>query len=201
MYLNFGEENGESFVHNSRFLHGLHDVCMRNIEGDFFDLGAWNGTKSFIAAKYFKDNNILNKRVYLFDTFEGHVKDQITEVDKKWGFINKLNHFSTFNHDHIDSIKKRFKEIEFDNYELVKGNILETLKDFKDKKVCFASTDLNFYIPTKASFSYLKDNLAEGGLIFEDDYLNIEGITKCVDEFKHLLKTKEIDGLKFFYFK
>lgn len=168
--------NGLSLDHNLEFLSGLRYVCDSNIEGDFYDIGCWTGSVSFCAASFLKKIGI-NKRIYLFDTFTGHPESQTNEINNKWRF--DLNYFKNVN---ISKIEKSFENIGFDNYEIVKGNIEETLPKIKAKP-CFVSLDMNHYEPTKFCLDYL-DKIEFGGLIFEDDYNHIEGVTLAFDESK-----------------
>lgn len=181
-------KNGLDCKHNSRFLSGLKEVVEKNVEGDFFDIGCWKGTSSFYAALFFKKNQITNRKIYLFDTFSGHPESQKQEIDKKWGFDSKLGYFINPS---IDEIRNTFKQLDFDNYEIVVGDIFETLSSIKTK-IGFATTDLNHYLPTKFALEYLSENLEDNGMIFEDDYSNIEGISLAVDELIKENKLKRV---------
>ena len=70
----------------------------------------------------------------------------------------------------------------FSNYEIVKGDIEETLKDYENLNICFSCVDLNFYRSTKAALTFLEKTLSKGGLIFEDDYEHIDGVTLAYNE-------------------
>lgn len=168
--------NGLSLEHNLEFLSGLKQVCDSNIEGDFYDIGCWTGSVSFCAASFFK-KMAINKKIYLFDTFLGHPETQTSEVNSKWKF--DLNYFKNVD---ISKIEKSFEKIGFDNYVIVKGKIEDTLPNIKSKP-CFVSLDMNHYEPTKFCLDYLSDTGFDG-LIFEDDYNHIDGITLAFNESK-----------------
>lgn len=172
------EENGLTKEHNSRMMCELEYVLDNNVEGDIADIGCWQGTMSFIMAEILLKRN-TDKTIYLFDTFEGHNTSQIDKVDESWAFINNLNYFKLDNI--VKNIEKTFGAIRFKNYRIVKGDIFETF-ELKYPKFCFASLDLNFYNPTVRALSFMENHLSENGLIIEDDYNNIEGITKAFNE-------------------
>ena len=174
-----GTENGLSLTENTRFFPALVNVLQRGIKGDFADLGAWKGTFALLMAEFCVKNQINDRRIYLFDTFEGHPLSCKTEVDDSWGFTKKLHEFSTPD---IQDIEDKFSKMGFSNYEIVKGNIEETLKNYENLNICFSTVDLNFYKSTKVALAFLEKTLVKGGLLFEDDYGNIEGVTLAYDE-------------------
>lgn len=174
--------------HNSRFLVGLKEIVEKNVPGDFFDIGCWKGTLSFYAALFFKENDVTDRKIYLFDTFEGHPENQKEEIDKQWGFDSKLDYFKNTS---IDDIVATFEKLKFNNYQIVKGDIFETLPK-TNTKIAFATTDLNHYVPTKFALEYLCEKLSDQGMIFEDDYGNIQGINLAIDELINEGKIKRV---------
>jgi hypothetical protein len=182
-------KNGLSVDHNAEFIKGLEYACQNNMPGDFFDIGAWTGTVSYFAAIFFKLNNI-DKKIYLFDTFEGHPREHYTDKDSSWSF--DTNEFKNVN---IDSIVNMFKAIDYTNYEIVKGDIFLTLPKFKDHNICFASLDLNYYAPTKFALEFLQTNKFKG-VIFEDDYNHIKGITDAFNESKFVQKSTVLSSIR-----
>lgn len=192
--LNTLTRNGSSVEHNIEFIKGLEQVCSDNIPGDFFDIGSWTGTVSFFAAVFFKLNNI-NKRIYLFDTFDGHPPKHKTDKDDSWR--SNINDYKDVNTTVIVNI---FNRIGYSNYELVKGDIFDTLPKFKDHPISFASLDLNYYAPTKFALQFLQTNNFKG-TIFEDDYQNIDGITNAFDESIFVKKHDKLNSVRGGFFK
>tara|TARA_R110000765_G_scaffold391975_1_gene485032 strand:- start:702 stop:1325 length:624 start_codon:yes stop_codon:yes gene_type:complete len=174
-----GTENGLSLTENTRFFPALVNVLQRGIKGDFADLGAWKGTFALLMAEFCVKNQITDRRIYLFDTFEGHPLSCKTDIDDSWGFTKKLHEFY---YPDIQDIEDKFSKMGFTNYEIVKGNIEETLKNYENLDICFSTVDLNFYKSTKLALAFLEKTLVEGGLLFEDDYDHIEGVTLAYDE-------------------
>jgi SAM-dependent methyltransferase len=177
-----GEENGLSVEHNSRMLIELENVLEKNIEGEIADIGCWQGTISFLIAQILKKRNI-EKTIYLFDTFDGHILSQIKDVDKNWSFINNLPYFKTKNI--VDSIKNKFEQIGYTNYKIVQGDVLKTF-ELDYPQFCFASLDLNFYEPTMSAIKFMEKHISPGGIIIEDDYENIDGITQAFNGQKNI---------------
>lgn len=46
-------------------------VLQNNIEGDFVECGVWRGGSSMLMAKMLKNRNISDRKIYLYDTYEG----------------------------------------------------------------------------------------------------------------------------------
>lgn len=166
-------KNRLSLQHNSEFLKGLKTVI--NQKGCIYDVGCWTGTISFICAKFLMENNI-DKKIYLFDTFTGHPEDKRTDIDDEWKY--PLGEFKNVD---IESIKNTFNQMNFNNYEIVQGDVCETLKEIKEKPA-FISLDLNYYASTKGALEILNKNHYKHTIIWEDDYDNIQGINKAYNE-------------------
>ena len=75
----------------------------------------------------------------------------------------------------------------FTNYELIDGDIRNTLLDFLKKntteKFSLIHLDMDVYEPTAFVLGKLFDRLVNGGLFVIDDYNTVEGATIAVDEF------------------
>lgn len=180
-----GEENGLTIGHNSRLLNELEEILKNGVAGDIADIGCWKGTLSFLMAQILLKYN-SQKTIYLYDTFCGHDQSQIKDIDKKWGFINNLDYFKTPSIEHIE---QTFSKLNFTNYVIVKGDVGQTLVNAPS--LSFASLDLNLYEPTSISLSILKDKLVSNGIIIEDDYNNITGITEAFNKCDWLKIKKE----------
>ena len=49
-------------------------IIKNNIEGDFVECGVWKGGSSMLMAYTLQDAGIGNRKIYLYDTFEGMTK-------------------------------------------------------------------------------------------------------------------------------
>jgi hypothetical protein len=65
-------------------------VLENNLEGDFVECGVWRGGNSIIATGIFKLYN-SNKKVYLYDTFQGMTLPQILILKYLKGIGRKNN--------------------------------------------------------------------------------------------------------------
>ena len=79
------------------------------------------------------------------------------------------------------------REKGFSNFELIQGNILETLDIYLDKnphtRIAMLHIDTDVYEPAKYALDKLFSKVVRGGIVMFDDYATVEGETMAVDEF------------------
>lgn len=73
------------------------------------------------------------------------------------------------------------------NYELIKGDISNTIHSFLANnpalKISLLHIDVDVFEPTKLILENLWDKMVVGGILMLDDYGTVEGETRAVDEF------------------
>ena len=122
-----------------------------------------------------------SRKVYLFDTFEGHPK--LSEEDNKNGLFNGENPFweGRFAVD-VKKVKNYLKS--YKGLTICKGIFpKDTLNIIKDEKFCFVHIDLNLYVSTKETLEFMYPRMNKGGIMLFDDYFFIKGVRKSVSEF------------------
>ncbi|MFT5126017.1 MAG: hypothetical protein ACI9TH_004219 [Kiritimatiellia bacterium] len=86
-----------------------------------------------------------------------------------------------------DELEKVMEHKGFGNYELVQGNILQTVPDYvtahPELKIALLHIDTDVYEPASVILNNLYDRVVSGGLIVFDDYATVPGETQAVDEF------------------
>ena len=87
----------------------------------------------------------------------------------------------------VDELNKSLSLKGFKNYQLVEGDITETLPKFLEnnpyQKIAFLHIDVDVYKPTKIILELLYERVVKNGLIVLDDYNTVVGETNAVDEF------------------
>lgn len=157
-----------------------------NIPGALFELGVYKGCSLIRFATYrnMLENN-FSRKIYGFDSFGkfplGEVKlSEDEEFVKKFvgGGGDSIS---------IEELKNILNKKKIENYELVKGNIFESLPEFLDKnkeiKISLLHLDMDTYEPTSFALSLLSERMVKGGVIVVDDYNSVFGATKAVDEY------------------
>jgi len=166
-------------------------VCQNKIKGDFVECGVWRGGHGIAAALTFDLYKSKNK-VICFDTFLGMTKptDDDSRIYNKVKAITKFNSSSRETHNEwcyasFEEVENNFLRagVSKDNFQLIKGDVAETLPIFKVDAISFLRLDTDWYESTKVELKYLWPLLSVNGLLVVDDYGHWQGSKKAVDEF------------------
>lgn len=155
------------------------------LPGDIVETGVFKGA-SFLRWLTFRNllENQNSRKVIGFDSFEAFPKTTF-EKDKPYvkRFIDESGAYS-ISKEELETICM-YKE--FKNYDLVKGNILETVPQyFQDNihtKIALLHIDTDVYEPAKVALETLWPRVVKGGIVVLDDYGTFPGETQAVDEF------------------
>ena len=114
------------------------------------------------------------KRLYLFDSFEGMKRVSDREDRHSEGDFSDTS---------VEAVRKVVGGGEF--VHICKGWIPETFAGLDDRRFCFAHIDLDLYQGVRDSLNFLYPRLSRGGVIVLDDYgfASCPGARKAVDEF------------------
>jgi O-methyltransferase len=131
-----------------------HEVYAKDIKGNVAELGVFRGDFAKFINISFPD-----RKLYLFDTFEGF-NDKDREIEKKGNYSQDKQDFSNTSVELVLN-KMQYKE----NCVVRKGYFPETAKDLEDEFV-FVSIDADLYEPTYNGLNYFYPRLKRGGYIF-----------------------------------
>jgi O-methyltransferase len=137
--------------------HGL------SLEGDFVECGVHTGILSMAICKYL-DFERVEKKFYLFDTYEGIPIDQITPDESDLAHsMNKNLYF-----DCLEIVQRNFSN--YPNAIPVKGRVPESFENIKMDKIAYLSLDMNNATAERAAIEYLWPKLVPGAIVVLDDY-------------------------------
>lgn len=168
-------------------------VLDNNIRGDFVECGVWRGGNGILAKKIFQYFG-SDKKVWMFDTFEGMTKptDFDVEASTNVGAEKKYSESQQESHNEwcfasLEDVKKNCVDSglgESDFY-FVKGDVCQTLRmpENVPSEISVLRLDTDWYESTKVELEVLYPNLAERGVLIIDDYGHWEGSRKAVDEY------------------
>jgi O-methyltransferase len=150
----------------------LHE---KGIQGNVAELGVYKGDFAQYINKFFSD-----RKLYLFDTFEGFDEKDI-ETEKKRHYSEAKSH-QEFSDTNIDLVLSKMKYRE--NIIIKKGFFPESAVGLEDKFV-FVSIDADLFDPIYQGLVFFYDKLCKGGAIFVHDYNNIgyPGAKAAVEKF------------------
>ncbi len=146
----------------------------KRVSGNVAELGVYKGDLSVFLNHLFPE-----KKLYLFDTFEGFSEKDIAVEDKNSFSISTTKDFSDTS---LEAVLSRMPVRE--NIIPRKGYFPESAKGVEDN-FCIVSIDVDLYAPTISGLNYFFPRLVDGGYIFVHDYNNAryQGVKKAVDEF------------------
>lgn len=156
------------------------------LPGDVIELGVFKGG-SLIQLCTFREllENENSRKIVGFDVFGDFPGTEKIESDT--AFVKNWN--ESFNGEFLEKedIELSLSHKKFENVELVKGNILETvdeyLKKYPHTRIALLHIDTDVYEPAMYGLEKLFDRVVKGGVVVLDDYATIEGETVAVDEF------------------
>ncbi|MDR2601623.1 MAG: TylF/MycF family methyltransferase [Spirochaetaceae bacterium] len=134
------------------------EIREKNIDGSIAELGVYKGDFAKLINEQFPE-----KKLYLFDTFDGFDERDIkTEV--KIGGYGKKNDFKNNN---IELVMKKMK---YPNNCIIKKGWFPESGNGVEDRFLFVSIDTDLFEPTYHGLKFFYDRLEKGGYIFVHDY-------------------------------
>lgn len=166
--------NGGDITRLWAFILNCKQVLSEGIPGDFAELGVWRGNTASILARFAAG---ANRKVYLFDTFEGFTETDLTGIDAQ----KEMD----FNNTSIELVKNIIGKAAT-SCSFAKGSFPDSItSEHKEKQYAVVSLDCDLYAPTKAGLPFFYDRMPKGGIFFLHDYssLHWNGSRLAIDEF------------------
>lgn len=170
---NFNNNSGD--LSRFYFLNLVIDqLIYENIEGDVAEFGVYKGNSAFLLAKLARKTNRI---AYLFDSYEGFNKNDVTGLDSK---INSLE----FKDTSLNYVKNF---IGSENVVFVKGYFPDSLNqiNLNQTKFCLVHIDCDLEKSFTSSLNYFYPKLAQGGFLIMHDYSSLywQGARNAIDTF------------------
>lgn len=168
-------------------------VLDNNIPGAFVECGVWRGGSSMLMAFLLKKRNVTDRRIYLYDTFEGMSAPTGMDKDHKGaGAAELLNRNEKTKEDLIwcladlADVQNNFRltGLPGEQVAYVKGKVEETIpSQAPGEPIALLRLDTDWYESTRHELIHLYPKLQPGGVLIIDDYGHWEGCRKAVDEY------------------
>ena len=161
------------------------------LPGHIFEFGVYKST-SLIRFATFRDalENDHSRKIVGFDAFGEFPTDNL-EVKDDLKFIEKFEDMGGHGLS-VEEVEGVLSAKGFENFELVKGNVFDTLPSYLDKnpetRIALLHLDMDVKEPTDFALEHLYERVVPGGLIVFDDYNEVAGETLAVDEFVNKYK-------------
>ena len=155
-----------------------------NLPGHIVECGVYKGA-SLIRFTTFREvlESPYSRKIIGFDAF-GKFPEQESADDQR--FIER--HEGEGGHGiPVDELKAVFTHKSLTNYELVQGDICDTvpkyLAEHPELKIALLHIDVDVYKPSVVILNNLYDRVVREGLVVFDDFGTVAGETRAIDEF------------------
>jgi O-methyltransferase len=175
-------------------LYSAVEYILKNkLEGDFVECGVWKGGSSMMIALLLKKYDITDKKLYMYDTYEG--MSEPDENDKDFtGVLAKTQMEnaskdiaeSVWCYSSLDEVKQNMQLTKFnlDNVIFIVGKVEDTIPaTIPNNKIALLRLDTDFYASTKQELEFLYPKLITKGVLIIDDYGHWQGCRKAVDDY------------------
>lgn len=166
-------------------------IVKNNIPGDFVECGVYKGGSAMLMALTLIHFKHTDRKIYLYDTFEGMSEPTENDVDFSGNSAKKLLNKSEREKDIIwcygplDEVKKNMLSTGYDSEKIIftKGKVEDTIPFVLPNSISILRLDTDWYESTKHELVHLFPLLVKKGVLIIDDYGHWEGARKAVDEY------------------
>jgi len=167
-------------------------VITNKIEGDLVECGVWKGGSAMLMALLLKRYGIMDKKIHLYDTFEG--MSNPSSIDKTVKGVSastllrkrrKKSRNSVWCYSPIEDVKNTLFSTGYpqENLIFVRGKVEDTLLEHVPERISVLRLDTDWYESTKIELQILYPLLSEKGVLIIDDFGHWEGAKKAVMEY------------------
>lgn len=158
-----------------QFLSDFANIVYKSsMQGNVAEAGVFQGEFAKVINR-----NFPNKKLYLFDTFEGF-DDRDIAYEERYSFSAEQSGHLNMTSEDLVIQKMKYPQ----NCIVKKGYFPETAKGVDDR-FCFVNLDMDLYKPTLEGLFFFWDKMEAGGIILIHDYFSdaYKGVASAVKEF------------------
>jgi hypothetical protein len=157
------------------------EVIEKKIEGDFLEAGVWKGGASIFMRAILKYSEILDRTVWLADSFKGLPPPKAEYPADKDDTHYKYEKLAIS----LEQVKRNFEAFDLldDQVKFIEGWFHETLFTAPVDKISLLRLDGDMYESTYVSLEALYHKVSVGGFVIIDDYGYIESCRQAVHDF------------------
>lgn len=174
-------------------LRSIDYIHQNNIQGDIVECGVWRGGSMVAACSKLLQLGITNKKIWLFDTFEGMPPPsnsdiqfdgsdatQFLSIDEQGQKSGAYWCIASLEDVQLNIAGTGYPS---ENVVYIKGKVEDTLPDTSIGKIALLRLDTDWFESTYHELKCLYDQVLPGGIIIIDDYGHWQGAKKAVDTF------------------
>jgi O-methyltransferase len=163
-------------------------VLRFNVPGDFVECGSYAGGAGFLMAHLLREAGIRDRKVWLFDSFEGLPPPQ--EIDGAAAQDYAAHSNDPENYDNcrasFEEVRRTAKKLGLTGYtECIKGWFEETLPAHRKRigPIAILRLDGNWYTSIRCCLDNLYDQVVDDGFVICHTYYTYDGCAAAVHEF------------------
>ncbi len=166
-------------------------IVAHDIPGDFVECGVGAGGSMMAIALTLLDLGISDRRILLYDTYEGMVKPGAEDISvlgkpalRKWARKTKDGECTWHNFPLADVTANLARtRYPATGLKFHKGLVQDTLPHNDSDAIALLRLDTNMYESTVVECAELMPKLSVGGVLIVDDYFRWLGQQKAVDDY------------------
>ena len=172
--------------------NGLKYILNNQVEGDIVECGVWKGGSMMLCADILLNQNIKDRKLWLYDTYTGMSKP--TDKDINSGFNMKAfitwkkrqtTTHNTWCYSPIEEVKENLQSTGYpeNNLVYVKGKVEDTIPCEMPDKISLLHLDTDWYESTYHELKHLFPLLSKNGVLIVDDYGFWQGSRDAVNHY------------------
>ena len=168
-------------------------ITENNIEGDFVECGVWRGGSSMMIAKALIHFGVSDRKIYLYDTYEGMSAPTSKDVTHEGNSAQTLLEEEISNKKNasiwaiagLEDVKKNLHLTAYPEKQLifVKGKVEDTIPKTIPAKISLLRLDTDWYESTRHELIHLYPVLVNKGVLIIDDYGHWRGSREATDQY------------------
>lgn len=166
----------------------LNAVLDRGVAGEIVECGVWRGGSAFLMAEVLEARGESDRRVWLFDSFEGLPPPRDVDGEKAAAWAADPSnpwYFDNCRAD-VEDVRTGARSLGLEaRTRIVKGWFEQTLPAHREEigPIALLRIDADWHDSVETCLETLYDQVSPGGLVILDDYHVWEGCTIAVHEF------------------
>ena len=163
-------------------------VLTYDIPGHFVECGVWRGGASFLMADLLRRAGVRDRKVWLFDSFEGLPPPQEIDGDAALTYADNKDGPGNFDNCRasLAEVQRFAVQLGLASYtEFVKGWFEQTLPVQRERlgPIAILRIDGDWYSSVRCCLDNLYDQVVDSGFVVLDDYYTYDGCAVAVHEF------------------
>lgn len=156
------------------------------ISGDFVECGVWKGGSAMMAALTLMRYGGTDKKIFLYDTFEGMSRPSARDKQASTGFPA----FDTWEGKHrcfasLENARGNILSTGYppQNIVFIKGKVEDTIPKTLPERISLLRLDTDWYDSTYHELVHLFPRLSDNGVVILDDYGHWTGAREAADKY------------------